>query len=90
MPDSLVYFGDSSFYGNALVTLTFPNTVTSIGSNAFGLNGMTTVTIGSGVETIGYHAFSFNSLSSVTINGEELRFNDLWTWYGFPGGLLPE
>ena len=38
---------------------------------------------------LGYLSFSNNPLKSVTIEGNEKRFNNQWTNYGFPARLMP-
>ena len=60
--------GDYAFYGESLVALTIPSTVTTIGASAFFNNGdLTTVTIGSSVTSIGDYAFAGGALTTVSI-----------------------
>ena len=64
---SVTSIGDYAFTGNALTSVTIPNSVTSIGVTAFYDNDLTSVTIGSSVTSIGTSAFNNNALTSVTI-----------------------
>lgn len=73
-----------AFAGEALSTVTIPNSVTSIGHGAFATNALTSVTIGDSVTSIRYSAFYNNDLTSViipdsvtSIEGSAFQNNDL-------------
>ena len=61
--------GVGAFEGNALTSVTIPDSVTTISFDAFYWNALTSVTIPESVTTIGSHAFASNALTSVTIGG---------------------
>ena len=64
---SVATIGYSSFYGDALTSVTIPNSVTSIGDFALQKNALTSVTMPDSVTSIGDYAFQDNALTSVTI-----------------------
>jgi hypothetical protein len=82
--------GRQAFSNNQLTSVTIPDSVTNIGYSAFSFNQLTSVTIPDSVTTIGDYAFSFNQLTNVTIEGDESRFNEMWSTIGFPEDLKPE
>ena len=73
---SVTSIGDYAFTGNALTSVTIPNSVTSIGVTAFYSNALTTVTIGSSVTSIGAEAFRDNALTTVTIPNSVTTIGD--------------
>jgi len=64
---SVTIIGDFAFDGNALTSVTIPDSVTIIGDFAFENNALTTVTIPDSVTRLGSSAFDTNALTSVTI-----------------------
>lgn len=82
--------GDYAFSGSFLSSVTIPDSVTKIGDNAFYYNRITSLTVPDSVTTIGEGAFFGNDLESITILGDETRFNEDWTMYGYPAELHQE
>jgi uncharacterized repeat protein (TIGR02543 family) len=82
--------GDYAFSGSFLSSVTIPDSVTKIGDNAFYYNRLTSLTVPDSVTTIGEGAFFGNDLESITILGDETRFNEDWTMYGYPAELHQE
>ncbi len=67
VPSGIEFIGNSAFESSkGLLTIEFPQTLTSIGARAFFGTSLTTVTIPSSVTSIGESAFEGTSLTAVT------------------------
>jgi hypothetical protein len=78
-----------AFRNKGLTSVVLPDGLETIGYQAFLNNNLTTIVIPSNVTYIDWWAFSSNAFTSITIEGDEARFNDVWTFIGFPLSLKP-
>jgi len=81
--------GDFAFAGVKLTNIELPLNLEFIGSYAFKDSQFIHIVIPASVSHIGISAFSQAFLSSINIEGDELRFNDVWSNIGFPEELKP-
>jgi hypothetical protein len=81
---------EGAFENLGLTSVVIPDGVETIGYTAFADNQLTHVVIPGSVTQIIIDAFRNNPLTDVTIEGDENRFNDQWTWIGFPEDQKPE
>jgi len=88
-PSSLRVIGPRAFMSCGLWNATLPSGLLSMGYNAFAYNNLDSVVVPSGVVTIGDNAYKDNLLTAIVIQGDETRFNDIWTTIGFPEELKP-
>ena len=71
-----------AFWGNDLINVIIPDSVTTIGNYAFYFNYLETVELGANVQTIGDHAFGIDTVQysnhnqiSEVINKSDNAFN---------------
>ena len=86
--DGIEYIGNSAFaQSDSLVSVTFPETLTSIGNSAFsGCNSLTSIDIPNSVTSIGNSTFSrCNSLTSATIGNSVTSIGN--ATFEYCGGL---
>lgn len=87
--EGVTIIGESAFAGDSLTSVTLPSSLTTIEDGAFYSNQLTTITIPEGVVLIGDDAFGENQLTNIIILGDNTRFNDIWSYIGFPNVLKP-
>ena len=90
IPKELTLISAFSFaYNKISGKLVIPNNITQINTGAFRDNEITELIIPSSVTTIQRVAFSNNPIKKITIEGDQTRFNDIWTKIGLPAELMP-
>lgn len=89
IPDGVVIITDYSLSETALTDVIIPNSVTTLGRLSFVSSRLTSIIIPESVISIGASCFSATPLTSITILGDETRFNDKWSFYGFPDLYMP-
>ncbi len=81
--------GEEAFDNYGLTKVVIPESIKGIRRGAFANNKLTSVKIPSSVKTIGYNAFEENDIKELVIEGNESRFNYMWSMIGFPFSCMP-
>jgi hypothetical protein len=69
---TVLYIDQEAFLDEQIISVTFPDTLTTIGHRAFKNNQLTTLTIPLNVNTVGSLAFENNQITSVNILGDHV------------------